>query len=65
MNSVTIELSDDLANEIDRVVDAGEFRAREDLIHRATQEFLGVRRRQLLERQQLDEIEWALSAAEQ
>lgn len=65
MSSVTLELSDDLTNEIDRVVDAGEFRNREDLIRRATQEFLGVRRRQLLERQQLDEIEWALSAAEQ
>jgi len=61
MSILTVELPDELANELRRVVESGWFADKGDAVRTALRELLGNGRYALQERQQLDDIAWALS----
>lgn len=60
MKSLQIELTDKVAAELDALVQAGWFRSADELVRLALVEFLRRHRFELLERFQLEDIEWAL-----
>ena len=64
MKAITLELPDMLAAEVDRAVQAGWFVDPQEAIREALREYLNARRLELQERQQLEDIAWALKAAE-
>jgi Arc/MetJ-type ribon-helix-helix transcriptional regulator len=61
--SLHLQLPDKLAHELERVVRAGWFKAEDEVVRLALQEFLYDRRLELIERFQLDDIEWAVRQA--
>ena len=61
MSTLTIELPDELASELGRVVASGWFADKSDAVRTALRELLANGRYALQERQQLDDIAWALA----
>ena len=64
MNSISLELPDQLTADVDKAVAAGWFADRQEAIRQAIREFISSRRLELQERQQLDDITWALRTAQ-
>ncbi len=62
MSTVTVELPDELATELERVVASGWFTDQGDAVREALRALLAGRRYALQERQQLDDVAWALAA---
>lgn len=60
MKSVTVQLPDRLAQELDAMVDAGWFSDPDEAVRLALLEFLRHHRLELAERFQFDDIAWAL-----
>jgi Arc/MetJ-type ribon-helix-helix transcriptional regulator len=60
MKHIDLELPDALARELDGVVQAGWFSSDAEVVRQAVREFLRRQRFELLERQQMADIEWAL-----
>ena len=63
MNTISVELPDQLTADVDKAVAAGWFADRQEVIRQAIREFINSRRLELQERQQLDDIAWALRTA--
>lgn len=63
MNAISLELPDQLTADVDQAVAAGWFADRQEAIREAIREFINSRRLQLQERQQLDDVAWALREA--
>ncbi len=63
MNAISLDLPDQLTADVDQAVAAGWFADRQEAICQAVREFLNSRRLELQERQQLDDIAWALRTA--
>jgi Arc/MetJ-type ribon-helix-helix transcriptional regulator len=64
MRSVIIELPDQLAEELDSVVQSGWFDDESDAVRQALREFLSRQRRKLEEQFQRGDIAWALNSKE-
>lgn len=62
MSTLTIELSEALTAELDSAVKAGWFANQAEAVRAAVQDFVNHRKLDLLEKQQLADIEWAVSA---
>lgn len=62
MSAISLELPDQLTADVDKAVEAGWFADRQEAIREAVREFVNSRRLDLQERQQLDDIAWALRA---
>ena len=63
MNAISLELPDQLTADVDKAVAAGWFADRQEAIREAIREFINSRRLDLQERQQLDDVAWALRTA--
>ena len=63
MKTMTLELSEQLATDVDNAVKAGWFTDPQEAIRQAVHECLNSRRLQLQEQQQLEDIDWARRAA--
>lgn len=63
MKTMTLELSEQLATDVDNAVKAGWFTDPQEAIRQAVRECLNSRRLQLQEQQQLEDIDWARRAA--
>jgi len=63
MISMTVELPEALTAEIEEAVSAGWFSSESEAIRAAVHEFVKRGRLALIERQQLDDIEWAVGSA--
>lgn len=63
MTSVTVELPEALTAEIEEAVRAGWFSSESEAIRAAVYEFVKRDKLALIERQQLDDIEWAVGSA--
>lgn len=63
MKTMTLELPEALADDVDNAVKAGWFTDPQEAIRQALREFLNSRRLQLQEQQQLEDIDWARRAA--
>ena len=59
VKTLSIDLPDKVAREIDIMVAAGWFRSSDDFILQAIREFADRNRLQLAERYQLEDIDWA------
>lgn len=60
MKTLQVELPDQMAREVAEVVEAGQFENVTEVVRAALREFISRRRFELMERQQLDDIAWAL-----
>ncbi len=60
MSTLTLETPGELANGLERVVKSGWFVDENDAVRAALRELLADQRFATAERQQLDDIEWAL-----
>ena len=60
MKLIQIELPDEIAKELDVLVQAGWFHSEDEVVRLALLEFVRQHRFELLERFQKDDIEWAL-----
>lgn len=60
MKTLQVELPDQMAREVDQAVEAGVFENAAEVVRVALREFISRRRYELMERQQLDDIAWAL-----
>ncbi len=63
MKTMTLELPENLATDVDNAVKAGWFTDPQEAVCQAVREFLNSRRLQLQEQQQLEDVEWARRAA--
>lgn len=63
MKTMTLELPEALADDVDNAVKAGWFTDPQEAIRQALREFLNSRRLQQQEQQQLEDIDWARRAA--
>ncbi len=63
MKTMTLELPEALADDVDNAVKAGWFTDPQEAVRQALREFLNSRRLQLQEQQQLEDIDWARRAA--
>lgn len=63
MKTMTLELPEKLAADVDNAVKAGWFTDPQEAIRQAVREFLNSRRLDLQEKQQLEDIAWARQAA--
>ena len=63
MKTMTLELPEQLAADVDNAVKAGWFADPQEVIRQAVREFLNSHRLELQERQQLEDIAWARRAA--
>ncbi len=61
MKMLQVELPDQMAHEIADAVEAGKFENAAEVVRAALREFISRRRFELMERQQLDDIAWALN----
>jgi Arc/MetJ-type ribon-helix-helix transcriptional regulator len=61
MKTLQVELPDQMAHEIADAVDTGKFENATEVVRAALREFISCRRFELMERQQLDDIAWALN----
>jgi Arc/MetJ-type ribon-helix-helix transcriptional regulator len=62
MSTVTVELPDELARELERVVKSGWFADENEAVRTALRELFSTNRYALQERQKLNDIAWALAA---
>jgi Arc/MetJ-type ribon-helix-helix transcriptional regulator len=60
MKTLRVELPDQVAREIEQAVKAGLFENATEVVRVAVREFITRRRFELIERQQLQDIAWAL-----
>ena len=61
MKTLQVELPDQMVHEIADAVEAGKFENATEVVRAALREFISHRRFELMERQQLDDIAWALN----
>ncbi|MDA1192070.1 MAG: ribbon-helix-helix domain-containing protein [Candidatus Poribacteria bacterium] len=61
MKTVQVELPDKLATEIDKLVQSGWFHNEQELMRYALTEFVRHNLLELTRKQQLEDIEWAIS----
>jgi putative addiction module CopG family antidote len=61
MKTLQVELPDQMAHEIADAVEAGKFENATEVVRAALREFISHRRFELMERQQLEDIAWALN----
>lgn len=60
MRSIPLELPDDIAADVDRLVREGRFRRADDLARWAVVDHVRRQQREVIERQQLEDINWAM-----
>lgn len=60
MKQLRVELPDKLAGELDALVRSGWFQSEGEVVRAAVMEFVRRHRRKLTEKQQRDDIAWAL-----
>ena len=60
MKTLQVELPDGMAREVEQAVEAGVFQNTAEVVRAALREFVSRRRYELMERQQLDDVAWAL-----
>jgi len=63
MTTLTLELPEALSAELDAAVQSGWFESQAEAVRAAVRDLMSRRKLDLLEKQQLDDIEWALKAA--
>lgn len=61
MKTLQIELPDEMAHEVEDAVETGKFENASDVVRAALRNFVSSRRFELLEKQQLKDIGWALN----
>jgi Arc/MetJ-type ribon-helix-helix transcriptional regulator len=61
MKTLQVELPDQMARDIADAVETGKFESAAEVVHTALREFISRRRFELMERQQLNDIAWALN----
>ena len=61
MKTLQVELPDQMAHKIADAVETGKFENATEVVRAALREFISHRRFELMERQQLDDIAWALN----
>ena len=61
MKTLQVELPDQMVHEIADAVETGKFENATEVVRAALREFISHRRFELMERQQLDDIAWALN----
>ncbi len=61
MKTLQVELPDQMAHDVEDAVEAGKFENATEVVRAALREFISHRRFELMERQQLDDIAWALN----
>ncbi|MBA3711460.1 MAG: ribbon-helix-helix protein, CopG family [Pyrinomonadaceae bacterium] len=64
MKSIEVELPDKLADELNRLIEAGWFQNQEEAVRAAVLEFVRKSRVELVERFQREDIQWALAQRE-
>lgn len=60
MKTLQVELPDQMARELENAVKAGQFASTVEAVRTALREFIAHHRADLLEKQQLADIDWAL-----
>ena len=60
MKTLQLELPDDMAREVEQAVATGRFQNAAELVRAALREFVGRRRFELMEQQQLQDVAWVL-----
>jgi Arc/MetJ-type ribon-helix-helix transcriptional regulator len=65
VSTLTLELPDALTAELDAAVEAGWFASQAEAVRAAVHAFVSQGKLALVEKQQLADIEWALSTARQ
>ena len=60
MKTLQIEVPDQVAREVEEAVEAGLFENAAEVVRVALREFITRRRFELMERQQLQDVAWAL-----
>lgn len=60
MKTLQIELSDEMAREVENAIEAGTFQNAAELVRASLREFISRRRFELMEQQQLQDVAWAL-----
>ena len=60
MKTLQLELPDDMAREVEQAVATGRFQNAAELVRAALREFVGRRRFELMEQQQLQDVAWIL-----
>jgi len=60
MKTLQVTVSDQVAHELKNAVDAGLFEDTDEVVRTALQEFVIRRRFELMEKQQLQDIAWAI-----
>lgn len=63
MKTLQVQVPDQLARELEEVVANGWFENADEAVRAALREFVAHRRFALMERQQLDDVAWALKEA--
>lgn len=63
MTTLTLELPEALSAELDAAVQSGWFESQAEAVRAAVRDLMSSRKLALLEKQQLDDIDWALAAA--
>lgn len=63
MSTLTLELPEALAAELEAAVEAGWFASEAEAVRAAVRDFMNHHRLGLMEQQQLADIEWAANAA--
>ena len=61
MKTLQVELPDQMAHDVEDAVETGKFENTTEVVRAALREFISHRRFELMERQQLDDIAWALN----
>ncbi|HZF00726.1 MAG TPA: type II toxin-antitoxin system ParD family antitoxin [Methylomirabilota bacterium] len=61
MKTLQVELPDQMAHDVEDAVETGKFENATEVVRAALREFISHRRFELMERQQLDDIAWALN----
>jgi Arc/MetJ-type ribon-helix-helix transcriptional regulator len=61
MKKLQIELPDEMAHEVEDAVGTGKFEDASDVVRAALRNFVSSRRFELMEKQQLKDIAWALN----
>lgn len=60
MKTLQVELPDQIAREVEQVVETGVFENAAEVVRVALREFITRRRYELMEQQQLQDVAWAL-----
>jgi len=60
IKTLQVELPDQMAREVEQAVKTGVFENTAEVVRVALREFISRRRFELMERQQLDDVAWAL-----